>query len=395
MNKPSVSVIIPTKNGGELFESCLEAIIRQKYCGRMELIVVDSGSTDGTIDKARAVGASVYVIDPADFNHSRTRNNAVEHAHNDIIVFTVQDAVASNTNWLDNLVAALGDEYAAAFGRQTPHDDADIFAQFEINFQNEDIGSSPRTFCIPEGQMFDQIPYDDALALIKLDNVCSVYRRTLLKKYPFPDIVYAEDIAWAHRIIMQGYKIRYDPTIEVFHSHNRPPSYRLHRAFAHTVAMHQITGRVPFDLSCIDAEGIKRYDERMERLLLDIKSNLVATPQNGFCFSGMKKPVRKLISGAMAKRFIKKNIHRIPGGISKKLIYYLLLKVAANRIMTCVDICRSSNPKITMDELSSVVDQMAALSTGTFIGMVYASYLQKEDVSDKIQDYAEKLLGRA
>ena len=54
-----ISIIIPTYNGGRVFSKCLEMIMRQDYGGEIELIVVDSGSTDGTIELAERVGAFI------------------------------------------------------------------------------------------------------------------------------------------------------------------------------------------------------------------------------------------------------------------------------------------------------------------------------------------------
>ena len=91
--KKGISVIIPNYNGGRIFPKCLEMIGQQDYVGKVQLIIVDSGSTDGTVGWAERAGAVVKRIDKNKFHHAKTRNEAVLLADFDNIVFTVQDAI--------------------------------------------------------------------------------------------------------------------------------------------------------------------------------------------------------------------------------------------------------------------------------------------------------------
>ena len=88
-----VSIIIPTLNGGTRFLKCLNQIRAQKYSGKVELIIVDSGSNDGTCEAAESFGAIVKRIDKKEFNHSKTRTEAVAIASQEKIILMVQDAV--------------------------------------------------------------------------------------------------------------------------------------------------------------------------------------------------------------------------------------------------------------------------------------------------------------
>ena len=69
-----ISIIIPTHNGGQVFSKCLEMIGQQDYSGQIQLIIVDSGSTDGTVELAERAGAFVKRIHRKKFHHARTRN---------------------------------------------------------------------------------------------------------------------------------------------------------------------------------------------------------------------------------------------------------------------------------------------------------------------------------
>ena len=97
-----ISVIIPVRNGGEDLRRCLEAIRRQEAGDEVEIVVVDSSSTDGSAELARTLGARVEVIPVEVFNHGATRNLGAELAKGDVLIFTSQDA------------AAVGDELARA-----------------------------------------------------------------------------------------------------------------------------------------------------------------------------------------------------------------------------------------------------------------------------------------
>ncbi|HEX6724380.1 MAG TPA: glycosyltransferase, partial [Gaiella sp.] len=95
-----ISVVIPVKDGGADLARCLAGIAAQGIEEEVEIVVVDSGSTDGGPERARAAGAVVHEIPAEEFGHGRTRNLGVELARGDTVVFTSQDAVADDSGWL-------------------------------------------------------------------------------------------------------------------------------------------------------------------------------------------------------------------------------------------------------------------------------------------------------
>ena len=75
-----VSIIIPTYNGGVVFKRLLHMISKQQYAGEKQIVIIDSGSDDGTCEEALKSGAELIKIDKKDFHHSRTRNQAIASA---------------------------------------------------------------------------------------------------------------------------------------------------------------------------------------------------------------------------------------------------------------------------------------------------------------------------
>ena len=194
-----ISIVIPTYNGGEVFAKSLDKISRQEYPGKIQLIVVDSGSTDETIELAKKAGAFVKQIDKSSFHHARSRNEALDLVDFDHVVFMVQDAIPCSKTWLFDLQQALVEgkfyrfsvetDVAAVYIRQIPHDDADLFARYETDVHSDYLGHYPSIQQIESPEQFQKMPYVDALRSMRLDNVCSIYKKEALKKKPFPEVL--------------------------------------------------------------------------------------------------------------------------------------------------------------------------------------------------------------
>jgi len=119
-----VSIVIPTKNAGQKFEEVLKSIWDQNVPD-LELIIIDSGSTDGTVERAQQYADTVIEIPPDEFHHGKTRNQAADQAEGDIIVFTVQDALPVNEQWLTELISPIESGTAdVSYGYQVAYPDA-------------------------------------------------------------------------------------------------------------------------------------------------------------------------------------------------------------------------------------------------------------------------------
>jgi rhamnosyltransferase len=227
-----VSVIIPTLNAGQRFSELLKAIESQQLPGSIEVVVIDSGSRDGTPELANTFGASVLSIPRHRFNHGRARNEAIRAARGEFIALTVQDAVPVGRDWLAHLLSPLlsQPEMAGSYGLQVAPPWAGLPARAR-NSAWRKSDSGPVVRCIDSEDQFQQMTPQERLALIRFDNVTSCIRRSVWEQLSFPERRYGEDMAWAKRVLLAGYKIAHVPSATVWHYHERGWLYTLRRAY--------------------------------------------------------------------------------------------------------------------------------------------------------------------
>jgi rhamnosyltransferase len=219
-----ISVVIPVKNGGEPMRRCLEAIRGQRVADDVEIVAIDSGSTDGTQDLVRSFGGRVHEIAPEDFNHGESRNVGARLATGEIVVFTVDDALAVGETWLERLTEPLRADngVAGTYARQIAYETAPAHQRFYIEHR---YGPAPRT-------QRASGPDDLTVANVLFSNVSSAIRKSLLEEFPFAsDIVIAEDLEWCARVLLAGYEVAYVPEAVVRHSHDYTLGDALKRYF--------------------------------------------------------------------------------------------------------------------------------------------------------------------
>lgn len=110
MNRPvDVTISMPTRNGGEIFARTLAAVAGQMTGKTVECIALDSGSTDGTLERLDAHGVRVIQVDRRDFDWGAARNRLLQEAQGEIVVQLSQDAIPADETWLERLVAPFSD----------------------------------------------------------------------------------------------------------------------------------------------------------------------------------------------------------------------------------------------------------------------------------------------
>lgn len=208
-----ISVVIPVRDGGSGLIRCLDGIRSQKIAHEVEIVVVDSGSTDGSLEVARSNAARVREIAPDGFSHGASRNLGASLAAGEVLVFLSQDAVPMDRHWLTRLTAPLGQDEALAgvYGRQLPNEDATPPEAYFLSFL---YGGDPRR---QKAASLSQLSMNTTL----FSNVNSAIPRYVWERFPFvEDIVMSEDQEWSRRVLLAGYTIAYEPAAAVRHSHN-------------------------------------------------------------------------------------------------------------------------------------------------------------------------------
>jgi rhamnosyltransferase len=253
-------VIIPTLNAGRGLDALLRSLQRQELDGELEIVIIDSGSRDDTISIATELGAVVYSVDSGEFNHGRTRNQAIRSSSGEFVLLTVQDALPTDGHWAARLLAPLLDSsrVAGSFGLQVAPPEAGPLAQAR-SLLWQDSNSQPGVSSIEGSADFEALAPEQKLAIIRFDNVTACLRRSVWKATPFQERNYGEDMAWARDVLLEGFKIAYIPEAQVYHYHDRTWTYDLRRAYIH--------GRTRVDLTDWPALPYLRLREALTLLV--------------------------------------------------------------------------------------------------------------------------------
>ena len=223
MMAPRASVIIPVKNETRNIVACLDAVFGQRYEPGFEVVVVDSGSVDGTLDMLARYPVKVVRIRPEEFNHGATRNLGASHGRGEFIVFITADAFPTEECWLANLVAPfdLNLDVAGCFGRHVAHAGADPVDAWRMDRHFANFGPDTRIFRLDSDHEEEYRRLEWMYDFFSDNN--SSLRRSVWEKHPLPVVDMAEDQHWAKMIMRLGYAKAYVPDAVVAHSHSYTP----------------------------------------------------------------------------------------------------------------------------------------------------------------------------
>ncbi len=232
-----VSVIIPTKNAGDDFDFLLKMLTNQECVREIEIVVVDSGSTDNTVEFAKNYSAKVIEIQPEEFSHSYARNLGAQNASGEYLLFTVQDALPPSRTWLHSLLTKLSyEEISVVSCAELPREDADLFYRIISwnHYEFLDVNKGDRVLSIPEEPNHINLRKNGQLS----DLACLI-PSDLFSQYQYR-FSYAEDLDLGIRLIKDGHKIAFLGTTRIIHSHNRPAFYFMKRGFVDNLFLSDI-----------------------------------------------------------------------------------------------------------------------------------------------------------
>lgn len=229
---PAVTVFVPTFNGARWLEEVLAALATQMTTFPFEILVIDSGSTDSTLDIIARHKARLIRIPNHEFDHGATRNRAVEEACGEVVVLTVQDATPADAHWLAGMVAQFKDPgVGGVYCDQIPRPDCSPFLRERLARWVQGGGQPKISEVKDVAHFWNEVHPNERWNIIKFDNVASAVRRTTALAHPFPRRRFGEDVTWAKGAVLAGWKIVYEPRVAVIHSHPLSIWYEFKRAY--------------------------------------------------------------------------------------------------------------------------------------------------------------------
>ena len=225
-----------------MFHDMIDAVLSQRLDGTVEVLVADSGSTDGTREAALARGARLIDVPPEEFSHGGTRNLLMEQSTGEYVAFLTADAVPADESWLAELLAGFDDapDVGLVYGPYVPRRDASPMVRRELTefFAGMSPDGRPRVDRGLPAEARRPGPvtfYTDA-------NGCIA--RRAWERVPYRPVTYAEDQLLALDMLAAGFAKVFRPRAAVLHSHDYPPFERFGRFFDEFRALREVYGHV-------------------------------------------------------------------------------------------------------------------------------------------------------
>ena len=195
------SIIIRTLNEAKHLEKLLKGIHEQNYSD-WEIVLVDSGSTDGTLDIARCYGAKIFHIPQKEFTYGRSLNLGCQSAEGRYLVFVSGHVWPVTNNWLSNLIKPFAEpSVAMAYGRQRGTDASRLAEKRDLD-----------TYYGPASSILVNEP--------RGNNGNAAIRRDLWLGQPFDETLPGlEDVDWVSKVQRKGYRVYYAADAVVYHLH--------------------------------------------------------------------------------------------------------------------------------------------------------------------------------
>ncbi len=204
-NRPLVSIVILTKNGGETLLRSIESIFSQRCDFNFEVIAVDSGTTEKTLDMLKNYPVKVVKIRLEDFSFGPTRDFAFSKTSGEYIVTLSQDVIPVSDRWLEYLVTPLTEDVADIVQGHTILPQGDNFFLWE---------RKKLFYFTQEGRDF-VVKYGG----ISLSCTNLAMKRGVWEKIKFGNAPMNEDKAFQKKAFLAGHRILVAKKATAFHGH--------------------------------------------------------------------------------------------------------------------------------------------------------------------------------
>jgi glycosyltransferase involved in cell wall biosynthesis len=222
MSKTGCTIVIRCLNEEKHIERLLHGI-QQQTVKSVEIVVVDSGSTDNTLSIVSSYPVEILTLRPEEFSFGRSLNLGCAAASGDFIVLASAHVYPLYRDWLENLLNPFDThDTALVYGKQVGGDNTRISEHriFEQWFPENPTDAPKDPFC---------------------NNANAAIRKNIWNQLPYnEEITGLEDIAWANEAIKKGLRIAYQPSAVVAHIHDESYSQVYHRYRREAMAFKRI-----------------------------------------------------------------------------------------------------------------------------------------------------------
>lgn len=217
------SIIIRSYNEEKHIGRLMDGINKQKAGCAIEVILVDSGSTDATVYIAHELGAKIVHIRSEDFSFGRALNVGCEAASGDFLLFASAHVYPVYANWVEKMVAPFADEkIGLVYGKQTGNEFTKYSEQQLMNkwFPKQSNYNQSTPFC---------------------NNANTVIRKKLWEEQPYDETLTGlEDLDWALKIQKKGWRIAYEAQAPIVHVHEETNAKIRNRYKREAIALRRI-----------------------------------------------------------------------------------------------------------------------------------------------------------
>lgn len=220
---PICSLVIRTFNEEKHIGKLLDGIKKQTLYNKVEIILVDSGSTDKTVEIAQDYGVNVVTIKPEEFSFGRALNKGCEVAKGTFLLFASAHVYPVYTDWIEKMIKPFSDKkIALVYGKQigneiTKYSESQLFKQW---FPEESNYNQAHAFC---------------------NNANTAIRRELWADQQYDEkLTGLEDLDWAKKIQKRGFNIAYESHAPIVHVHDESIAKIKNRYMREAVALKKI-----------------------------------------------------------------------------------------------------------------------------------------------------------